>query len=164
LLLGTELLFTDDKGAFAPSAIFLVYESYIMFTKETQDRNKRPVVHVANTEQRIAFREVTLIPKLPKDKGGNTINLEGTPTDSSSKIDRMTGLSQPTRVPRTKKAASSTSATKLKAKAKGKEKVGTSKASNTNGKGKGKEVPTEDAPMDEDALEPDNIDDIYMEE
>jgi hypothetical protein len=26
LLLGTELLFTDDKGAFMPSLTFLVYE------------------------------------------------------------------------------------------------------------------------------------------
>ena len=137
-----------------------------MFTKETQDRYKRPIVHVANTEQRIAFREVTLIPKVPKDKdvGGNTINLEGIPKDSSSKIDRITGFSRPIRAPRTKKAVSSTSAIKLKAKAKGKEKVGTSKASNANGKGKEKEVPTEDVPMDEDALETDNIDDIYMEE
>ncbi|KAF8885558.1 hypothetical protein CPB84DRAFT_1685364 [Gymnopilus junonius] len=43
LLLGTELIFTDDK--------------------ESHDWNKRSVVHVANTEQRIAFQEVTLIPK-----------------------------------------------------------------------------------------------------
>ena len=76
----------------------------------------------------------------------------------------MTGFSQPTHVPRTKKAASSTSAIKLKAKAKGKEKVGTSKALNTNGKGKEKEVLTKDILMDEDALETNNINDIYMEE
>ena len=54
--------------------------------KGTHDRNKR-VVHVANTEQRIAFKEVTLIPKAPKEhetskgkvmEGTNTVNLEET--------------------------------------------------------------------------------------
>ncbi|KAM6499154.1 hypothetical protein JOM56_004662 [Amanita muscaria] len=39
-LLGTELLFTDEK--------------------DPQDRNKRSVVHVANTEQRVVFKEVRL--------------------------------------------------------------------------------------------------------
>ncbi|KAF8638383.1 hypothetical protein AX17_002244 [Amanita inopinata Kibby_2008] len=42
-LLGTELLFMDEKDA--------------------QDRNKRPAVHVANTEQRVIFKEVRLQPK-----------------------------------------------------------------------------------------------------
>lgn len=143
-------------------------------TKETHDRNKRSVVHVANTEQRIAFKEVTLIPKAPKEQetskngeGAHPINLEATPKDSSSSIDRLTGLSVPaTRAPRIKKAASSTSATKSKAKAKGKgkEKAGSSKPSNAKGKGKEKEVFTEDVPMDEDVPEAINIDDIYMDE
>lgn len=135
-------------------------------TKEIHDRNKRTVVHVANTEQRIAFKEVTLIPKAPKEQetskdgeGVNTFNLEETPKDNPSKIDRMTGLSVPVaRAPRTKKAASSTSTTKQRAKAKGKEKVG------TKGKGKEKEAPTEDVLMDEDAPEAEDIDDIYMDQ
>jgi len=42
-LLGTELLFTDEK--------------------DLQDRNKHSVVHVANTEQRVSFKEVRLQPK-----------------------------------------------------------------------------------------------------
>ncbi|KAF8631359.1 hypothetical protein AX15_002444 [Amanita polypyramis BW_CC] len=42
-LLGTEMLFTDEK--------------------DTQDRDKRSVVHVANTEQRVLFKEVRLQPK-----------------------------------------------------------------------------------------------------
>lgn len=140
-------------------------------TKEIHDRNKRSVVHVANTEQRIAFKEVTLIPKAPKEQetskngeGAYPINLEAIPKDSSSSIDRLTGLSVPaTRAPRTKKTAS-TSATKSKAKGKGKEKAGSSKPSNAKGKGKEKEVPTEDVPMDEDVPEVINIDDIYMDE
>ena len=136
-----------------------------------QDRNKR-VVHVANTEQRIAFKEVTLIPKAPKEQetskgkdmeGTNTVNLEETSKDSFLTVDRIIGLSAPAgRAPRKKKTTPSTSATKPKAKAKGKEKAGTSKASNA--KGKEKEVFTEDVPMDEDALETNNIDDIYMDE
>ena len=128
--------------------------------KGTNDRSKR-VVHVANTEQRIAFKEVTLIPKTPKEQetskgkekeGTNTVNLEETSAskDASLSIDRIIGLSAPTsRAPRKKKT-------------KGKEKAGTSKASNA--KGKEKEVATEDVPMDEDAPETNNIDDIYMDE
>jgi hypothetical protein len=139
--------------------------------KETHDRSKR-VVHVANTEQRIAFKEVTLIPKAPKEQetskgkdkeGTKTVNLEETPKDSFLSIDRIIGLSAPAgRAPR-KKATSSTSAAKSNARAKGKQKAGTSKASNA--KGKEKEVlPTEDVPMDEDTPETNNIDDMYMDE
>jgi hypothetical protein len=145
---------------------------YYHIPKETHDRSKK-VVHVANTEQRIAFKEVTLIPKAPKEQetskgndkeGTNTVNLEETPKDSFLSIDRIIGLSAPAgRAPRKKKATSSTSATKSKAKAKGKEKAGTSKASSA--KGKEKEVlPTEDVPMDEDTPETNNIDDMYMDE
>ena len=139
--------------------------------KGTHDRNKK-VVHVANTEQRIAFKEVTLIPKAPKEQetskgkdkeGTSAVNLEQTPKDSLLSIDRIIGLSAPAgRAPRKKKATSSTSTTKSKAKAKGKEKVVTSKS--LNAKGKEKEVPTEDVPMDEDPFETNNIDDIYMDE
>ena len=113
-----------------------------------------------------------MIPKVPKEQetskgkdkeGTNTVNLEETPKDTNLNIDRIIGLSAPaSRAPRKKKAATSTSATKPKAKAKGKEKAGTSKPSNA--KGKEKEVPTEDVPMDEDASDTNNIDDIYMDE
>ena len=94
-----------------------------------------------------------MIPKAPKEQetckdgqGENAINPEGTSKDSSSQIDRMTGLSVPaTRVPRTKKTTSTKSR-----KAKGKERVGASNASNKKGKGKEKEVPSDHVPMDED--------------
>ena len=136
--------------------------------KGTHDRSKK-VVHLANTEQRIAFKEVTLIPKAPKEQedkdkeGTNTVNLGESPKDNLLNIDRIIGLSAPAgRAPRKNKATSSTSATKSKAKAKGKEKAVTSKPSNA--KGKEKEVPTEDVPMDEDPSETNNIDDIYMDE
>lgn len=145
---------------------FLLMNCHI--PKGTHDRSKR-VVHVANTEQRIAFKEVTLIPKAPKEQEGkdnegtNTVDLEDTPKETNLYIDRITGLSAPpSRAPRKKKDITSTSATKAKAKVKGKEKAGTSKSSNA--KGKEKEVPTEDVPMDEDASEINNIDDIYMDE
>ena len=136
--------------------------------KGTHDRSKK-VVHLANTEQRIAFKEVTLIPKAPKEQedkdkeGTNTVNLGESPKDNLLNIDRIIGLSAPAgRAPRKNKATSSTGATKSKAKAKGKEKAVTSKPSNA--KGKEKEVPTEDVPMDEDPSETNNIDDIYMDE
>jgi hypothetical protein len=95
--------------------------------------------------------------------------MEGTPKDSFSNIDRMTGLSAPAgRAPRKKKAASSTSTTtkpsKAKAKEKGKAGTTTTEPSRSKGKGKEKEVPTEDVPMDEDVPEINNIDDIYMDE
>ena len=112
-----------------------------------------------------------MVPKVPNEQktsndkeGASAINMEGTSKDNVLNIDRMTGLSAPPgRTPR-KKKASSTSATKSKAKAKGKEKAGTTESSDTIGKGKEKEVPTEDVPMDEDAPESNNIDDIYMDE
>lgn len=163
MLLGTELLFTDDKGTFIPLTYISCLRT-VIYRKGSHDRSKR-VVHVANTEQRIAFKEVTLIPKeQSKDKEGTntTVNLEATPKDNFINIDRITGLSAPGRAPRKKMATSSTSATKSKAKAKGKEKAGTSKSSNA--KGKEKEVPTEDVPMDEDASEINNMDDMYMDE
>jgi general transcription factor 3C polypeptide 6 len=129
--------------------------------KGTHDRSKR-IVHVANTEQRIAFKEVTLIPKAPNEQEiSKGKDLEETPKETNLNIDRIIGLSAPaSRAPRKKKATSSTSATKSKAKGKGKEKAGPSKPSNA--KGKEKEV-IEDVPMDEDVSET-NIDDIYMDE
>ena len=155
------------KVRLLPHLYFLFVNCHI--PKGTHDRSKK-VVHVANTEQRIAFKEVTLIPKAPKEQETkdndkeetNTVNLEETPKDSFLSVDRIIGLYAPaSRAPR-KKKATSTSATKSKATAKGKEKAGTSKPSNA--KGKEKEVPTEDVPMDEDAFETNNIDDIYMDE
>ena len=104
MLLGTELLFTDDKGAFTPPLIyFLSMNCPICIPKGIHDRNKR-VVHVANTEQRVAFNEVTLIPKAAKEQetskgkdkeGTNTVNLEETPKDTNLNIDRIIGLSAP---------------------------------------------------------------------
>lgn len=151
--------------------LYLLFVQLSYTPKGTHDRSKR-VVHVANTEQRIAFKEVTLIPKAPKEQetskgkyneGTNTLNLEETPKDTHLNIDRIIGLSAPpSRAPRKKKATSSTSATTSKAKAKGKEKAGTSKPSNA--KGKEKEIPTEDVPMDEDVSETNNMDDMYMDE
>jgi len=96
MLLGTELIFTDDK--------------------ESHDWNKRSVTHVANTEQRIAFQEVTLIPKSSKGKekadGEIAATFEPPPGDNSGQIDRMTGVSgPPTRAPRTRKATSDAKST-----------------------------------------------------
>jgi hypothetical protein len=83
---------------------------------ETHDRNKRSVVHVGNTEHRIAFREVTLVPKA----SGNVKGKERANPDSetfsanvqslaATHIDRMTGLSAPAgRAPRKGKSVSVT--------------------------------------------------------
>lgn len=89
----------------------MVHSSHRYLQIESHDWNKRSVTHVANTEQRIAFQEVTLIPKLSKGKENAGVeivsNLEPPPGDSSHQIDRMTGVSAPpTRAPRARKAAS----------------------------------------------------------
>ena len=41
----------------------MIYRLFLIFIIENHDWNKRSLVHVANTEQRVAFQEVTLIPK-----------------------------------------------------------------------------------------------------
>jgi len=76
-LLGTELIFTEDN--------------------ETHDWNKRSVIHVANTEQRICFNEVRLQPKAHGDSSRNGTESSGDNTaqtvteDAAEKIDRLTG-------------------------------------------------------------------------
>ncbi|KAF5313834.1 hypothetical protein D9619_013013 [Psilocybe cf. subviscida] len=103
MLLGTELIFTDDK--------------------ETHDWNKRSVVHVGNTEHRIAFREVTLVPKGSGSAKGKERANPDTETVSAhaqslaaTPIDRMTGLSAPvSRAPRKGKGASASVAPKATA-------------------------------------------------
>lgn len=110
MLLGTELIFTDDKGECFFWRIFF-HSTHRYLRKESHDWNKRSVTHVANTEQRIAFQEVTLIPKLSKGKEKADVEItpsfEPAPSDSSNQIDRMTGVSAPhTRAPRARKTAS----------------------------------------------------------
>ncbi|KAF9035252.1 hypothetical protein BJ165DRAFT_1303021, partial [Panaeolus papilionaceus] len=88
MLLGTELVFTDNKG--------------------THDRAKKPLIHATNIEQRITFKEVTLVPKgSPQDSGANSTSSKQAKkvVTSSSKltmqIDRMTGLvAEPARASR----------------------------------------------------------------
>ncbi|KAJ7730859.1 hypothetical protein DFH07DRAFT_756035 [Mycena maculata] len=77
-LLGTELIFTDGK-----------------------DGNKRSITHVANTEQRVCFKEVQLrakkvvVPAEPENE-----------EDGRLKVDRMTGKTPAVpRASRTKKVA-----------------------------------------------------------
>ena len=79
-------------------------------------------MHVANTEQRIAFQEVTLLPKVPSAKGkertvdGNeevTVDFVGTSAADGRtvQIERLTGLSAPVgRAPRRAKSAASSKA------------------------------------------------------
>jgi hypothetical protein len=87
--------------------------------KENHDWNKRSVSYLASTEQRIAFQEVTLVPKLPSNKGKERamdveedmqVNFEETPTpmdDRAVQIERLTGLSAPPgRAPRAHKSTS----------------------------------------------------------
>ncbi|KAH7922304.1 hypothetical protein BV22DRAFT_667847 [Leucogyrophana mollusca] len=88
-LLGTELLFTEEKP--------------------DSDRHKRSVVHVANTEQRVIFREVELKPKpdpssQPEAQGPDTRPSETTSTASAVELpatnqtlERITGNSTETR-------------------------------------------------------------------
>ena len=70
---------------------------------ESHDWSKRSVVHVANTEQRVAFQEVTLIPKTPSAKGkeravdGDEDIKAGTsvPEGHAIQIERLIGLPPP---------------------------------------------------------------------
>ncbi|KAF9554402.1 hypothetical protein CPC08DRAFT_175486 [Agrocybe pediades] len=112
MLLGTELIFTDDK--------------------DHHDWNTRSVVHVGNTEQRIAFQELTLVPKSKADVVMDPAQNPFQPAadDRPSHIDRMTGVTAPIpRAPRTRKEASSSKgkrkAKAAKPKGKGKEKATT---------------------------------------
>ncbi|KAJ6589083.1 hypothetical protein B0H19DRAFT_1102851 [Mycena capillaripes] len=78
-LLGTELLFTDGK--------------------DPSDWSKRSINHVANTEQRINFKEVQLKQKTPAAAPRTQ-----TKEDGRYKVDHVTGKSEPvqrrTRAPR----------------------------------------------------------------
>ncbi|RDB22167.1 hypothetical protein Hypma_010583 [Hypsizygus marmoreus] len=114
-LLGTELLFTDGK--------------------DQTDRAKRAVTHVANTEQRVCFREVRLVPKgtdtvvAANGKGkGKAKDVEEEPVaEAAQLVDRVTGKNAPRarapRVSRGKEATKSTRQTRGSAKAKGKRKA-----------------------------------------
>ncbi|KAI0739596.1 hypothetical protein C8Q80DRAFT_190744 [Daedaleopsis nitida] len=66
-LLGTELLFTEST------------------TEEPHERGKRSLVHVANTERRIRFKEVELRPK----RAGDVPDAQALPAVKSSSIGRV---------------------------------------------------------------------------
>ncbi|KAJ7262782.1 hypothetical protein B0H12DRAFT_1104405 [Mycena haematopus] len=68
-LLGAELLFTDGK--------------------DPSDPSKRAIVHIANTEQRINFKEVQLKPKKPADAEGTRVEKDGL------EVDDITGKNEP---------------------------------------------------------------------
>jgi len=189
-LLGTELIFTEDRGKiplFVTLCIF-IYWSHKNFS-ENHDWNKRTLVHVANTEQRVAFQEVTLIPKnvesnsKGKQKASPTADLSETvggtlaeaaaagittsdflppsATPHAAEIDKLTGVTgPPTRAPRKKKEnPSAASSTK---------KSGKKKATKSpKAKGKEKEVlspPETNVLMEEDGIGDDDLEDIYMDQ
>lgn len=65
-LLGTELLFAESTGMFRTTLV--AHASLTVRTAdENHDRGKKPLVHVANTERRIRFKEVELRPKSSGD-------------------------------------------------------------------------------------------------
>lgn len=137
-----------------------------MLRAESHDWNTRSVVHVGNTEQRVAFQEVTLIPKTPAQSANEiTINMEPQAEDRSAQIDRMTGLSgPPPRAPRIRKSTASGKA-KRKGKGKGKETSGGSSYATRSAKGKEKETPQSlDNMLTMDDIHDDDMDDMYMDE
>ena len=106
---------------------------------EKHDWNKCPVKYIARTEQRLAFQEVTLIPKIvdfqAKGKGGAngmsesirshygdietiTSGLLPNPGDQAARIDMLTGVTAPvlTRAPRQKKETTTTASTRSRKK------------------------------------------------
>ena len=108
--------------------------------EDQNDRNKRSVVHVANTEQRICFREVRLQPKGTepppsakwKGKGKahdaqdeDVVDPALQPKEALHILDRVTGKNAPrARAPRTKKSKQNESPRQTKSrKAKGKAKA-----------------------------------------
>ncbi|KAG6826361.1 hypothetical protein H0H92_016153 [Tricholoma furcatifolium] len=110
-LLGSELLFTDGKDPADPS--------------------KKAVTHVANTSQRVCFREVRLQPKdaAPTPSSSSKGKAKEPPLDglvaeseaASNLLDRVTGKNAPrTRASRSRGSAS---ASKPKRKGKGKAKA-----------------------------------------
>jgi hypothetical protein len=151
---------------------------------ENHDWNKRSLIHVANTEQRIAFHEVTLIPKAteptdtkdqkdPSSTSTPTVRLteasagittsdfllppSTTTTESNAvEINKLTGLTgPPTRASRKKKENPSAASGSTK-------KSGRKKSAKA--KGKEKEVFPSPEP-DDDAIGEDNLeDDIYMDQ
>lgn len=127
-------------------------------------------MHVGNTEQRVAFQEVTLIPKIPTSANGEmnevNINMEPSTEDRSAQIDRMTGLSgPPPRAPRTRKSTAS-GKTKRKGKEKAKEPATSSSYSTRSSTGKEKEIPPsmDDMLTMDDIHDDDDMDDMYVDE
>jgi hypothetical protein len=106
------MIFSEDKGAGS---------CCVHFSKLTghPELHKRTIQHVANTEQRIMFKEVTLQPKSrpaspkhsempseapePSKTSESTAQVQTVLDIDGQRIDRMTGKAAPlTRAPRTK--------------------------------------------------------------
>lgn len=104
-----------------------LYSIVLNILIETHDWNKRSVVHVANTEQRICFNEVRLQPKARGDSGQNDTELSGdnathtVTEDGAERIDRLTGKVFPTMRASTKGVGKKSK--RLSAKEKGKAKA-----------------------------------------
>ena len=137
-------MFSDDKGAYG-------FEGMVAFNQhhvpDNHDWSHRSVVHVANTEKRIVFKEVSLIPKKTTIE---SVNVDFLPQNESSTdtIDRLTGV------------VASTSG-----KRRGRSTAGTgSKSKKTRGKEKdkaGEEVPIDPALL---GNNDDDMDDMYVNE
>lgn len=149
MLLGTELLFTDDRGKFNCNQT----ATHLMrMPLEKHDFHKRPLVHVANTEQRIVFEEVTLIPKLDEQSPqGQDINTEGAAPRHNQEIDTLTGVTAPTRARGRRNMNGSAPSGRAKARRKT-----TSVSSKKSAKAKGKRKAKDDS--DEDISDEDHSD------
>lgn len=62
-LLGTELLLTEDKGSSRGSIVFARYKHHSHQQSGLDDQTRRKVTHLANTSQRIRFKQVEVRPK-----------------------------------------------------------------------------------------------------
>jgi len=184
-LLGTELIFTEDRGKdplIITLCIFMYCFRYAF--SENHDWNKRSLVHVANTERRVAFQEVTLIPKnlesnsKGKQKASLTADISETaeaaaagittsdflppsPKSHAAEIDKLTGVTgPPTRAPRKKKEDPSAGSSTKKS---GKKKA----TKSSKAKGKEKEVlspPETSVLMEKGGIGEDDLEDIYMDQ
>ena len=115
---------------------------------DNHDWSHRSVVHVSNTEKRIVFKEVSLIPKKTTTESINVDFLPQTEA-STDTIDRLTGVVAPTSGKRRGRPAVATGSKSKKTRGKERDKAG-------------EEIPIDPALLGN--TNDDDMDDMYVNE
>jgi hypothetical protein len=87
-LLGSELIFTDDKGHYSASSTLLVNSHYPRTDPASAGQKKRGVIHIATTSKRITFKEVQLRPKDKPSQSPTAADAEATTTFNEGDEDK----------------------------------------------------------------------------